>query len=124
MGKFNLDILDCLYIVFSFYIKPLLVVSGLMPYVHVLNSIATTLVLKFCTTLYFLSTILSTIFKSTSLLSIIFAVKYIILIALLVFVRGGIPRYRYDFLTKLGWIKTLTLILVFFLTLLLFTYIF
>jgi len=30
------------------------------------------------------------------------AFKFIILIALLIFVRGGIPRYRYDFLTKVG----------------------
>ena len=30
------------------------------------------------------------------------AIKFIILIALLIFVRGGIPRYRYDFLTKVG----------------------
>ena len=28
--------------------------------------------------------------------------KFILLIALLVFVRGGIPRYRFDFLTKIG----------------------
>jgi NADH:ubiquinone oxidoreductase subunit H len=30
------------------------------------------------------------------------AFKFIVLIALLIFVRGGIPRYRYDFLTKVG----------------------
>ena len=29
-------------------------------------------------------------------------IKFIALIALLIFVRGGIPRYRYDFLTKIG----------------------
>jgi NADH:ubiquinone oxidoreductase subunit H len=28
--------------------------------------------------------------------------KFIVLIGLLIVVRGGIPRYRYDFLTKLG----------------------
>ena len=30
------------------------------------------------------------------------AVKFLALIAMLVFIRGGIPRYRYDFLTKIG----------------------
>ena len=35
-------------------------------------------------------------------LAIMYAIKFIILIALLVFVRGGLPRYRYDFLTKVG----------------------
>ena len=30
------------------------------------------------------------------------SLKFIILTALLVFIRGGIPRYRYDFLTKIG----------------------
>jgi len=42
--------------------------------------------------------------------------KFLILIALLVFVRGGIPRYRFDFLTKIGWIKFLSLILSIFLS--------
>lgn len=30
------------------------------------------------------------------------ALKFLILISMLVFIRGGIPRYRYDFLTKIG----------------------
>jgi len=34
--------------------------------------------------------------------SIVTSIKFIVLIALLVFVRGGIPRYRFDYLTKLG----------------------
>lgn len=25
----------------------------------------------------------------------------------LIFIRAGLPRYRYDFLTKLGWVKFL-----------------
>jgi NADH:ubiquinone oxidoreductase subunit H len=37
----------------------------------------------------------------------------------MVFVRGGIPRYRYDFLTKIGWIKFLSLVLAVFLSTLL-----
>lgn len=47
--------------------------------------------------------------------SIIISLKFIILIAILVFVRGGIPRYRFDYLTKLGWTKFLSLILLSFL---------
>jgi len=41
-------------------------------------------------------------FKTNIINAVIFAIKFIVLIALLVFVRGGIPRYRYDFLTKIG----------------------
>jgi NADH:ubiquinone oxidoreductase subunit H len=37
-----------------------------------------------------------------SLASLSMALKFILLIALLIFIRGGIPRYRYDFLTKIG----------------------
>jgi len=55
--------------------------------------------------------------------AIITAVKFILLLALLVFVRGGIPRYRYDFLTKVGWIKFLSLILAVFLSSILLTYV-
>ena len=33
---------------------------------------------------------------------IILTLKFISLISLLIFVRGGLPRYRYDFLTKIG----------------------
>ena len=55
--------------------------------------------------------------------SIIFLIKFLILIALLIFIRGGIPRYRYDFLTKVGWIKFLSLILSIFLFSLIVVYI-
>jgi NADH:ubiquinone oxidoreductase subunit H len=50
--------------------------------------------------------------------------KFILLLVLLVFVRGGIPRYRYDYLTKLGWIKFLGLVLCWFLQVLLLIYLF
>ena len=67
-----------------------------------------------------------TIFNMKMLNSAVFnmGIKFILLIALLVFVRGGIPRYRFDFLTKIGWIKFLSLILSVFLssTLLLFLF--
>jgi hypothetical protein len=54
----------------------------------------------------------------------VFTAKFLILITLLVFIRGGIPRYRYDFLTKIGWIKFLSLVLGVFLSVLLLNYIF
>jgi len=54
-------------------------------------------------------------FNFTLYSSIITSLKFIVLIALLVFVRGGIPRYRFDYLTKLGWTKFLSLILLSFL---------
>lgn len=54
----------------------------------------------------------------------VFTIKFLILITLLVFIRGGIPRYRYDFLTKIGWIKFLSLVLSVFLSVILLNYIF
>ena len=42
------------------------------------------------------------------ILSIVLSVFIVILI------RGGVPRYRYDFLTKLGWVKFLLYILLLF----------
>lgn len=33
---------------------------------------------------------------------LVYTFKFLILVSVLVFIRGGIPRYRYDFLTKLG----------------------
>ena len=33
----------------------------------------------------------------------------------LILIRGGVPRYRYDFLTKLGWVKFLGYVLSIFL---------
>jgi len=34
--------------------------------------------------------------------TVFFAVKFLLSIAFLVLIRGGTPRYRYDYLTKLG----------------------
>lgn len=45
-------------------------------------------------------------------LSLIFGIKFCCCIAFLILIRGGTPRYRYDFLTKLGWLKFLSLILL------------
>ena len=51
----------------------------------------------------------------------VFTLKIVIALFFLSAIRGGVPRYRYDFLTKMGWIKFLGLVLgTFFITLLLF----
>jgi NADH:ubiquinone oxidoreductase subunit H len=34
--------------------------------------------------------------------SVIIAIKFLLSIALLIFIRGGLPRYRFDHLTKVG----------------------
>ena len=34
--------------------------------------------------------------------AICIAIKFLLCIALLIFARGGIPRFRFDYLTKLG----------------------
>lgn len=54
-------------------------------------------------------------FNEYTISAFIYALKFLCFIAILIFVRGGIPRYRFDYLTKLGWMKFLSLILLFFL---------
>jgi NADH:ubiquinone oxidoreductase subunit H len=49
--------------------------------------------------------------STTTINALTIALKFLILIALLIFIRGGIPRYRFDHLTKIGWIKYLSLVL-------------
>ena len=53
--------------------------------------------------------------SSSSTALILMAVKFLICICLLIFARGGIPRFRFDYLTKLGLIRFLSLVLLFFL---------
>lgn len=67
---------------------------------------------------YFLSLLDSRIDSqvSTNMKDALFmAIKFLICIALLIFARGGIPRFRFDYLTKLGWIRFLSLVLLSFL---------
>lgn len=126
MNRFNLDIFDTITLLFSWYIKPLLVSETFFINVQFSFVIGLLLLLNFLVKLILtivspVYTILLTI-KTTSFLSIFMGIKFVILIGLLIVVRGGIPRYRYDFLTKLGWIKTLSLVLVIFLVNLLLSY--
>lgn len=71
----------------------------------------------------FLNLITELVFTTNMIDAIITALKFLILIAMLIFIRGGIPRYRYDFLTKIGWIKFLSLVLAVFLSSLIFVYV-
>lgn len=53
-----------------------------------------------------------------------FAIKFSLCIGFLILIRGGAPRYRYDYLTKLGWLKFLGLVLTVFLFSLFFFFLF
>jgi NADH:ubiquinone oxidoreductase subunit H len=52
------------------------------------------------------------------------AIKFGLTIMFLILIRGGTPRYRYDYLTKLGWLKFLGFIVALFLTSLFFYFLF
>lgn len=69
-----------------------------------------------------LSNINTNYFGTLSIGSIIIALKFLLSIALLIFIRGGLPRYRFDHLTKVGWVKFLTVVVCFLLIELLFLY--
>ena len=59
---------------------------------------------------------LSTILHYTaSNYPLFFTLKLSLLMMFLILIRGGVPRYRYDFLTKLGWVKFLGYVLSIFL---------
>jgi len=40
--------------------------------------------------------------------SVIYSIKLVAMLSFLLLMRGGTPRYRYDYLTKLGWLKFLS----------------
>jgi len=126
MSRISLDVFDLFLLFYSWYIKPLLYSQGFIFYIQLAFILVTLVIIKLTLASYTVLVkpilYLLTSIKITSMFSVIFSLKFIILIALLIFVRGGIPRYRYDFLTKLGWIKTLSLVLAFFLINLLLSY--
>ena len=45
----------------------------------------------------------------------VFTCKLAFCLVFLSAIRGGVPRYRYDFLTKMGWVKFLGYVLSLFL---------
>lgn len=57
-------------------------------------------------------------------LAVVFSIKFIIVIMFLILVRGGTPRYRYDYLTKLGWLKVLGFVVTLFLSIIFFYFLF
>lgn len=55
--------------------------------------------------------------------TLLFTLKVTLCLSMLILIRGGVPRYRYDFLTKIGWVKFLGYILaVFLMSLILFLF--
>jgi len=51
----------------------------------------------------------------SSNVTLAFTFKLVLCLSFLIFIRGGVPRYRYDFLTKIGWVKFLGYIIAMFL---------
>jgi hypothetical protein len=49
-----------------------------------------------------------------------FVVKFLVVIAFVVIIRSGTPRYRFDYLTKLGWLKFLGFTLCIFIALIIY----
>jgi NADH:ubiquinone oxidoreductase subunit H len=114
---FSIDwnILEIFMYSYDFIISPQINSWGILTILHLI-------ILKFKNTFCYLLPLF--VLKTNVTNALVFAIKFLVLIALLVFVRGGIPRYRYDFLTKVGWIKFLSLILSIFLSSLLLVYLF
>jgi len=106
LSRLNLDIFDTLFLFFSWYLKPLLFDTNTFVSIQLICiSLFTTLLLILIKLGAVITSPAISIFASiklTSYLSIFMGIKFVILIGLLIVVRGGIPRYRYDFLTKLG----------------------
>jgi len=110
-----------LYMVDTFIIGDILLVMVSAIWdcsVHVLNVILIGLTMigdtiKTFTQLSYYLTLFMEWMMSTASINI--TIKLAICIAILIAIRGCIPRYRYDFLTKIGWVKFLSYVLVFFL---------
>lgn len=113
MKWYNMNILDWWLYIYNKYIGITLYKYGFFDLVHKLNQSFEALIQ---------SLLPSITLKYVPISALSMSIKFILLIALLVFIRGGIPRYRYDFLTKIGWIKFLSLVLAVFLASVLFTF--
>jgi NADH:ubiquinone oxidoreductase subunit H len=93
MKWYEFNILDLYLIVFNKHVVPSLYALGFVDISHQTSNYITNFAFNVCPSL---------LLKYTSAAALVIALKFILLIALLVFIRGGIPRYRYDFLTKIG----------------------
>jgi NADH:ubiquinone oxidoreductase subunit H len=115
MGSFDWNILELSLYIYNRFLEPQLLHWGVFELVHSLTQNlqlgAINLLPEF-------------LLKTVSIAALTMTFKFILLIALLIFIRGGVPRYRYDFLTKIGWIKFLSLVLAVFLSSLLLTLLF
>ena len=76
----------------------------------------------FCASFIFINNINT--YQFTQNLTVLSALKFSLTIMFLILIRGGTPRYRYDYLTKLGWLKFLGFIITLFLTSLFFYFLF
>jgi NADH:ubiquinone oxidoreductase subunit H len=101
------NILEAFLFVYNKYLTPYLCSWGVVDTFHQLTLYGSNMITALLPNL---------LLKYTSIAALVMAIKFILLIALLVFIRGGVPRYRYDFLTKIGWIKFLSLVLAVFLS--------
>jgi len=100
MGRGNFITYSC-YLYYR-YLAPTLHEWGIWSFIHRVGDL-----LQDC----FWAAVASFKMKSTITAALIMSLKFILLLALLIFIRGGVPRYRYDFLTKIGWIKFLNIVL-------------
>jgi NADH:ubiquinone oxidoreductase subunit H len=115
MGPFDWNILEISIYVYSRFLQPQLLNWGVFEFTHYLSQNIQ---------LWAINLFPEFLLKTVSTAALVMTFKFILLIALLIFIRGGVPRYRYDFLTKIGWIKFLSLVLAVFLSSLLLTLLF
>ena len=108
MGDFKLDLF--LYLTLYYELKWFLVqlINMWDPFFH--------------TGLFFPNTLNTAQFAQN--LTTFFGLKFAISVGFLIVIRGGTPRYRYDYLTKLGWLKFIGLVISVFLSSLAFFFIF
>ena len=93
MGSRDWNVLELSLYVYAKYIKPFLLQWGFFDNCHLMFETTSRYIQSLCPE-FFLKTI--------GITGLITSFKFLLLIALLVFIRGGVPRYRYDFLTKIG----------------------
>lgn len=117
------------YKTFCFYLYDNFIPASLLPLVDTSLELFTSLLALsfiFTTPFYFVHTLYveSFFLLETSIThatnhivakAVSIALKFLLCIAVLIFVRGGIPRFRFDYLTRLGWIRFLSLVLLSFL---------
>jgi len=114
------------YVVLLTYLSDQFVPKGLFPYVNMFECLFHAGTQIWADVFYYLQVFFFFVFNSLELWimgstnflvakAITIAVKFLLCIAVLIFARGGIPRYRFDYLTKLGWIRFLSLVLLSFL---------